>query len=71
MESSCLSILSHARHSVGRLDVVLKTVVVHNMNGFSTETMYDYYIVMKSMFLVVKLSSHSSIDYVSLTILLP
>jgi hypothetical protein len=35
------------------------------------ETMYDYYITMKSMFLVVKLSSHSSIGYVSLTILLP
>jgi len=33
--------------------------------------MYDYYIAMKSMLLVVKLSSHSSIDYVSLTILLP
>jgi hypothetical protein len=33
--------------------------------------MYDYYITMKSMFLVVKLSSHSSIDYVNLPILLP
>jgi hypothetical protein len=33
--------------------------------------MYDYYIVMKSMFLVVKLSFHSSIGYVSLTIILP
>jgi hypothetical protein len=36
-----------------------------------TEIMYDYYIAMKSMFLVVKLSSHSSIGYVSLSILLP
>jgi len=33
--------------------------------------MYDYYITMKSMFLVVKLSSHPSIRYASLTILLP
>jgi len=33
--------------------------------------MYDYYIVMKSMFLVVKLSSQPTIGYVSLTILLP
>jgi hypothetical protein len=43
---------------------------MYNMNGFRTETMYDYYIAMKSMFLVVKLSSHSSIGYASLTILL-
>jgi hypothetical protein len=33
--------------------------------------MYDYYIAMKSMFLVVKLSFHSSINYATLTILLP
>jgi hypothetical protein len=44
---------------------------LHNTNGFGTETMYDYYIAMKSMFLVIKLSSHSSIDYVSFIILLP
>jgi hypothetical protein len=44
---------------------------MYNTNGFKTETMYDYYIAMKSMFLVVKLSSHSSIGYASLTILLP
>jgi hypothetical protein len=43
---------------------------MYNTNGFRIETMYDYYIVMKSMFLVVKLSSHSSIVYVSITILL-
>jgi hypothetical protein len=46
-------------------------VHLYNTNGFRTETMYDYYIAMKSMFLVVKLSSHSSIGYASLTILLP
>ncbi len=46
-------------------------MVLYNTNGFRTETMYDYYIVMKSMFLVVKLSSHSSIVYVNITILLP
>jgi hypothetical protein len=34
---------------------------VNNTNGFRTETMYDYYIVMKFMFLVIKLSSQSSI----------
>jgi len=44
---------------------------LYNTNEFRTEIMYDYYIVMKSMFLVVKLSSHSSIGYASLTILLP
>ncbi len=33
--------------------------------------MYDYYVAMKSMFLVVKLSSHPSIGYASLTIFLP
>jgi hypothetical protein len=43
---------------------------MYNTNGFRTETMYDYYIIMKSMFLVVKLSSHSFIVYVSITILL-
>jgi hypothetical protein len=40
---------------------------MYNTNGFGTETMYDYYIIMKSMFLVVKLSSHPSIGYASLT----
>jgi len=45
-------------------------VVLYNMNGFRIETMYDYYIAMKSMFLIVKLSSHSFIGYASLTILL-
>jgi hypothetical protein len=48
-----------------------KLMGVRNTNGFKTEIMYDYYIVIKFMFFVVKLSSHSSIDYVSLTILLP
>ncbi len=41
---------------------------LYNTNGFRTKTMYDYYIVMKSMFLVVKLSSHYSIGYASLII---
>jgi hypothetical protein len=44
---------------------------VYNTNGFGTETMYDYYIDMKSMFLVVKLFFHSSIVYASFTIFLP
>ncbi len=44
---------------------------LYNMNRFRTKTMYDYYIAMKSMFLVVKLSTHFSIDYASFTILLP
>jgi hypothetical protein len=44
---------------------------LYNTNGFRTETMYDYYIVMKSMFLVEKLFFHPSIDYASFTILLP
>jgi len=33
--------------------------------------MYDYYISMKSMFLITKLFSHLSIGYVNFTILLP
>jgi hypothetical protein len=41
------------------------------MSGFRIEIMYDYYIVMKSMFLVVKLSSQPTIGYANLTILLP
>jgi len=44
---------------------------LYNKNRFGTETMYDYYIAMKSMFLVVKLFSHPSIVYASFTILLP
>jgi len=44
---------------------------MYNTNGFRTETMYDYYIAMKFMSLVVKISSHSSIGYASLIILLP
>jgi hypothetical protein len=44
---------------------------LHNTNGFGTETMYDYYIAMKFMFLVVKLFSHLSIVYASFIILLP
>jgi hypothetical protein len=43
----------------------------YNMNGFGIETMYDYYITMKSMFLVAKLFFHLSIIYASFTILLP
>jgi hypothetical protein len=46
-------------------------VFVYNTNGFGTKTMYDYYIAMKSMFLVAKLFSRSSIVYASFTILLP
>jgi hypothetical protein len=44
---------------------------VYNMNRFKTETMYDYYIAMKSMFLIAKLFSHPFIGYASLVILLP
>jgi hypothetical protein len=42
-----------------------------NTDGFETETMYGYYIVMKSMFLVAQLFSHPSIVYANLTILIP
>jgi hypothetical protein len=48
-----------------------KTLSMYYKNGFKTETIYDYYIVMKSMFLVVKLSSQPTIGYSNLTILLP
>jgi hypothetical protein len=44
---------------------------MYNTNEFGTEIMYDYYIAMKSMFLVVKLFFHLSIVYASSTILLP
>jgi hypothetical protein len=53
------------------MDLALIEVLVYNTSRFKTETMYDYYIVMKSMFLVVKLSSHPIIGYASLTIPLP
>jgi hypothetical protein len=43
---------------------------MYYMSGFRTETMCDYYIVMKSMFLVVKLSSQPTIGYANLAILL-
>jgi hypothetical protein len=43
---------------------------MYNTNGFGTETMYDYYIAMKSMFLVAKSFYHPSIVYASLTFLL-
>jgi hypothetical protein len=46
-------------------------MVVYNTNGFGTETMYDYYIAMKFMFLVAKLFFHPSIVYASFTILQP
>jgi hypothetical protein len=46
-------------------------ICVYNTNGFGIETMYDYYIAMKSIFLFVKLLFHLSIVYASLTILLP
>jgi hypothetical protein len=42
-----------------------------NTNEFRTETMYDYYIAMKFMFLVAKLFSHPFIGYANLSILLP
>jgi len=44
---------------------------MYNTNEFGTKTMYDYYIAMKSMFLVVKLFFHLSIIYASFTIFLP
>jgi hypothetical protein len=44
---------------------------LYNTNGFRTETMYDYYIAMKSMFLVVKLFFHPFIGYANFTIFLP
>ncbi len=56
---------------VFHLIFVTTHLCMYNTNGFRTKTMYDYYIVMKSMFFVVKLSSHLSIGYASFTILLP
>ncbi len=53
------------------IKIEMEEVEMYNTNGFKIETMYDYYITMKSMFLVVKLFSHSSIGYASLTIFLP
>jgi hypothetical protein len=47
------------------------TMILYYTNEFRIETMYDYYIAMKSMFLVVKSSFHFSIGYANLTILLP
>ncbi len=47
------------------------TKKMYYKSGFRTETIYDYYIVMKPMFFVVKLSSQLTIGYANLTILLP
>jgi hypothetical protein len=47
------------------------SMCMYNTNEFGIETMYDYYIAMKSMFLVIKLFSHPSIVYANFTILLP
>ncbi len=44
---------------------------MYNMNEFGTETMYDYYIAMKSMFLVAKLFYHPFMVYASFNFLLP
>jgi hypothetical protein len=41
-----------------------------NTDGFETKTIYIYYIVMQSMFLVAQPLLHPSIVYASLTILL-
>ncbi len=49
----------------------INKVKVYNTNGFRIETMYDYYKVMKSIFLVAKLFFHPFIGYANLTILLP
>jgi hypothetical protein len=48
-----------------------KGMELYNTSGFRTEIMYDYYIIMKSMFLVVKLSSQPTIGDGSFTILFP
>jgi hypothetical protein len=59
----CLCFALHFHYSL--LWVVTLAMSLYNTNGFGTETMYDYYIAMKSMFLVVKLFFHLSIVYVS------
>jgi hypothetical protein len=41
---------------------------MYNMNEFGTETMYDYYIAIKFMFLIIKLFFHLSIVYASFII---
>jgi len=51
--------------------ILIFTMVLYNTNGFGIETMYDYYITMKSVFLVAKLLFQPSIIYASFTILLP
>jgi hypothetical protein len=61
----------HQKNNKGKVYARLWKMYLYNMNGFGTETMYDYYIVMKFMFLVVKLFSHPSIVYASFTIVLP
>jgi hypothetical protein len=50
---------------------VFHEVDLYNTKRFGTETMYDYYIAMKSMFLVAKFFYHPSIVYASFTFLLP
>jgi hypothetical protein len=44
---------------------------LYNTNEFGTETMYDYYITMKSMFLGCKFFLSPFIMYASFTIFIP
>jgi len=53
-----------------RVEVGLHLMDVYNTNKFRIETMYDYYIIMKFMFLVAKLFFHFIIGYASLIIFL-
>ncbi len=62
---------SQAREILPKKRTTHSLVGMYNTNGFRIESMYDYYIAMKSMFLVAKLFSHPSIIYASPTILLP
>jgi hypothetical protein len=46
---------NHVQPNLALDDMFL--LALYNASGFRIETIYDYYIVMKSTFLVVKLSS--------------
>jgi len=68
---ACSEAIIKMLYGIRIMSTIAFALWLYNTSGFRFETMYDYYIAMKSMFLVVKLSSHPSIGYASLTILLP
>ncbi len=70
-EAWCQAMLVQQKKTFCKPKGVYASSVLYNTNGFGTETIYDYYIVMKSMFLGCKIFLSPFIVYASFTIFLP